>query len=144
MNPFLQKGHGGKRRDALLRLTMFLILFIVSLFVATPFADAAPVPKKPSETTIILERGLGNLIDLVFLFDRIFTRSTTVTSTDYLKRVSEPSSKFYPDYLEYKNGQISRAELHRRLPHVVLLSMSGSKNFYISSVPSMFWRARTE
>lgn len=67
-----------------------------------------------------------------------------MTSPDYLQRVSEPSSKFYPDYLEYKQGRLSRAELVRRLPHVAMLGDSLSKNMYISSVPSLFWRARTE
>lgn len=78
------------------------------------------------------------------MFDRLFTKSATAVSPDYLERVSEPSSRFHPDYLEYKEGRISRAEIIRRLPHIAMLGDSLSRNFYISSVPSMFWRARTE
>src|SRR5262249_32838144 len=68
----------------------------------------------------------------------------TVVSPDYFERVSQPSSKFYPDYLQYKNGQISRAEMINRFPHVAMIGDSLSRNFYISSIPSMVWRARTE
>jgi lysophospholipase L1-like esterase len=85
-----------------------------------------------------------DLVDTLFLFDRLFTKSAAVTSPNYLERASEPSSKFYPDYLEYKQGRISRGELVRRLPHVAMLGESTSQNFYDSSTPSMFWRARTE
>src|SRR5437899_2004330 len=78
------------------------------------------------------------------LFDHLFMKSTTATSPDYLKRVSDPSSKLYRDYLEYKSGRIDQAELVRRLPHIAMIGDSLSKNFYISSPASMLWRARTE
>jgi len=143
MNLFWSKRRVRNHKVVLASRTTLLISVIVPLSFAR-LADGSPVPKKPSESRFIVEQGLANLVDLVFLFDRLFTKSTTATSPDYLERVSEPSSKFYPDYLEYKQGRISRAELVRRLPHVALISTSGSKNFYISSVPSMYWRARTE
>jgi len=83
-------------------------------------------------------------VNSVLLFDRLFTRPTTATSRDYLRRVSEPSSRFHRDYLEYHEGRISRAELARRLPHIAMVGDSLSTNFYISSPASMLWRARTE
>jgi lysophospholipase L1-like esterase len=96
------------------------------------------VPSKIAEDTAV------GLVNTVLLFDRLFTRPTTATSPDYLQRVSGPSSRFYRDYLEYKEGRISRAELVQRLPHIAMVGDSLSKNFYISSPASMLWRARTE
>jgi lysophospholipase L1-like esterase len=92
----------------------------------------------------VAEQIVVDIVGSFFLFDQLFIKSATVTSLDYLSRVSEPSSKFYPDYLEYKKGKISRSELVRRLPHVAMLGDSQSKNMYLSSIPSLFWRARTE
>lgn len=92
----------------------------------------------------IVEDVTVDLVETLFLFDRLFTKSRTATSPDYLKRVSDPSSKFCPDYLEYKHGRISRGELVGRLPNIAVLGDSLSRNMYISSVPSMFWRTRTE
>lgn len=85
-----------------------------------------------------------NVVDLLFLFDRLVAKSSTVTSPGLMERVSEPSSKFYPDYLEYRRGQIGRAELVRRLPHVVMMGDSLAMNYYNSSAASLFWRARTD
>lgn len=129
------------------RSTRFVFLVSVSVFVSGLFAQSTPPPAKQpskSEAVEIAEQITVDLIGTLFLFDQLFTKSATVTSADYLERVSEPSSKFYPDYLEYKRGRISRAELVRRLPHVAILGDSLSKNMYISSAPSLFWRARTE
>src|SRR5947208_17004684 len=61
-----------------------------------------------------------------------------------MKRVSEPASPFYRDYLLYRQGKISRIELVDRLPHVAMLGDSLTQHFYFSSLPSSFWRARTE
>jgi hypothetical protein len=101
-------------------------------------------PSRPALPVEIAEDVTVDLVETLFLFDRLFTKSATATSADYLKRVSEPSSKFYPDYLKYKQGRISRSELVGQLPHIAMIGDSVSKNFYISSLPSMFWRARTE
>ena len=96
------------------------------------------VPAKIAEDTAV------GLVNTVLLFDRLVTRPTTATSPDYLQRMSEPSSRFYRDYLEYKEGRISRAALVQRLPHIAMVGDSLAKNFYISSPASMLWRARTE
>jgi hypothetical protein len=86
----------------------------------------------------------ANLVDLIFLFDRVASDPPTATTPDYLERVSQPSSPFYNGYLEYRQGRISRAELVRRLPHVAMIGDSLTQHFYISSPISLFWRARTQ
>jgi lysophospholipase L1-like esterase len=114
---------------------------LCGLFAPGSFGQQAaeqPIPAKIAEDAGV------DLFNAVLLFDRLFTRPTTVTGRDYLERVSEPSSRFYRDYLDYKEGRISRAELARRLPHIAIVGDSLSKHFYISSPVSMLWRARTE
>jgi hypothetical protein len=116
-------------------------LGLCAVFAPDSFAQWRP----PQAVVIeIAEDVTVEVVDALFLFDRLFTKSSTVTSPNYLERVSEPSSKFYPDYLDYKQGRISRAEIVRRLPHIAILGESTSQNFYSSSPLSMFWRARTE
>ena len=97
-----------------------------------------PLPVKAGEQI------MANLVDLIFLFDRVASDPPTATTPDYLERISEPSSPFYNDYLEYRRGRISRAELVRRLPHVAMMGDSLTQHFYISSPISLFWRARTQ
>ena len=114
---------------------------VYGLFASISFAQWVTdqsAPAKIAEDTVV------HLVNTVLIFDRFFTKPTTETSRDYLQRVSEPSSRFYRDYLDYKEGRISRAELAQRLPHIAMVGDSLSKNFYISSPASMFWRARTE
>ena len=121
---------------------------IWSVFIPESFAQSAPPqqkePSKPALPVEIAEDVSVELVETLFLFDRLFTKSRTAISPGYLERVSEPSSRFYPDCLKYKQGRMSCAEIVRRLPHIAILGDSLSQNFYISSVPSMFWRARTE
>jgi lysophospholipase L1-like esterase len=66
-----------------------------------------------------------------------------VTSPNFLERIAEPTSRFYPDYLAYRNREINWAELVALLPHVAIIGDSVCTNVYISSVLSTFWRART-
>ncbi len=117
------------------------LVSVFGLFASRSLAQGVTdqsVPAKIAEDTIV------DLVNTVLLFDRLFTRPTTETSRDYLERLSDPSSKFYRYYLNYKEGRISRAELVQRLPHIAMVGDSLSKNFYISSPASMLWRARTE
>jgi lysophospholipase L1-like esterase len=126
--------------------TRFVFLVCVcSVFVPEAFAQL-PLPPQanPALPEEIADDVTVDLVETLFLFDHLFMKSATATSPDYLARVSEPSSKFYPDYLEYKQGRISHAELVARLPHIAMIGDSLAKNAYISSLPSMFWRARTE
>jgi lysophospholipase L1-like esterase len=66
-----------------------------------------------------------------------------VVSANFLERVGEPTSRFHSDYLAYRNGDISQAELIARLPHVALIGDSVCTGVYISSIWGTFWRART-
>ena len=70
-------------------------------------------------------------------------KSATAVSANYLQRVADPTCRFYADYLEYKNRRISLAQLVERLPHIAMIGDSLSKDVYISSALSTFWRART-
>jgi lysophospholipase L1-like esterase len=64
-------------------------------------------------------------------------------SSDFLDRIGQPTSRFYSDFLAYRNGEITQAELIKRLPHVALIGDSVCTGVYISSIWSTFWRART-
>lgn len=74
---------------------------------------------------------------------RAYLRTVSAVSTSYLERVADPASAFHADYLDYKNGRIGRVELIARLPHIAMIGDSLSKDVYISSPLSTFWRART-
>jgi hypothetical protein len=127
--------------------SVIFLVSVCSVWVPKSFGQlATPQAEHPSKSAPeeIAEDVTVDLVETLFLFDHLFMKSATATSPDYLTRVSEPSSKFYPDYLDYKQGRISRAELVRRLPHIAMLGDSQCKNMYISSFPSLFWRARTE
>ena len=110
---------------------------------AEPIESQSP-SSKPAPLTLVGEQAAISLVNTLLVFDHLVTRSTTAISPDYLDRIAEPSSKFHESYLEHKKGRISRAEIVRRLPHVAMIGDSLSKNFYISSPASIFWRARTE
>jgi lysophospholipase L1-like esterase len=70
-------------------------------------------------------------------------KSAPVISANFLERIAKPTSRFHSDYLAYRNGEITDAELIARLPHIAMLGDSVCTNVYISSVLSTFWRART-
>jgi lysophospholipase L1-like esterase len=69
--------------------------------------------------------------------------SASAISSDFLERLADPASRFHPDYLSYRNREITKHELVGRLPHVALLGDSVCLGIYISSPWSTFWRART-
>jgi lysophospholipase L1-like esterase len=126
--------------------TRFLLLAGFSVFLSPfpangteEFANPpTPLPAK------VVEQIATNLVNLIFLFDRVASDPPTATTPDYLERISKPSSPFYGDYLDYRRGRINRTELVRRLPHVAMMGDSLTQHFYISSPISLFWRARTE
>jgi lysophospholipase L1-like esterase len=66
-----------------------------------------------------------------------------VISANILHRISEPASQFHPDYVAYRNQEITWTELIARLPHVAMIGDSVCTGVYVSSVLSTFWRART-
>ena len=67
-------------------------------------------------------------------------RSARFVSPNFLERVAEPESPFHPDYLAYQRGEITRAELIARLPHVAMLGDSVCIGIYISWPWSTLWR----
>jgi lysophospholipase L1-like esterase len=76
------------------------------------------------------------------LHSRRGMKSAPFVSPNFLQRVAEPGSPFHRDYLAYERGEISRAELIGRLPHVAMLGDSACMGIYISSPWSTLWRAR--
>jgi lysophospholipase L1-like esterase len=70
-------------------------------------------------------------------------KSASFVSPNFLERVAEPASPFHREYLAYRKGEITRAELISRLPHVAMLGDSVCLGIYISSPWSTFWRAHT-
>ena len=126
--------------------TRFVLLAGLFVFVTTAPANSTEEFANPPRPfpVVMGEQIAANLVDLIFLFDRVASDPPTATTSHYLERVSQPSSPFYNHYLEYRQGKISRAELVRRLPHVAMMGDSLTQHFYISSPMSLFWRARTQ
>jgi lysophospholipase L1-like esterase len=70
-------------------------------------------------------------------------KPTRVVPANFLERIGEPTSPFYSDFLAYRNGEITQAELITRLPHVAMVGDSACMGVYISSMWGTFWRARS-
>jgi lysophospholipase L1-like esterase len=70
-------------------------------------------------------------------------KSAAFVSPNFLERIAEPESPFHRDYLVYQGGDITRAELINRLPHIAMLGDSVCTGIYISSPWSTLWRAHT-
>ena len=105
---------------------------------ATSKASSSPKPREN-----IGEAATVAAANMLLLPDHLFMKSATAVSPDYLEQAADARSRFHADYLKYKQKQISRAELVARLPHVAMMGDSLSKDAYVSSIPSTFWRART-
>jgi len=73
---------------------------------------------------------------------RLMKPAPTISS-NFLEQIADPTSRFYPGYLAYRDRQISWEELVARLPHVAMLGDSVCMGTYISSPWSTFWRAHT-
>ena len=123
-------------------------VFLAGAFVfltAVPVQGTEEFANPPRPFPVVMgEQMAANLVDLIFLFDRVASDPPTAKTPDYLQRVSQASSPFYNDYLEYRQGRIDRAELLRQLPHVAMMGDSLTQHFHISSPISLFWRARTQ
>jgi lysophospholipase L1-like esterase len=104
---------------------------------------AAQPSSTPAPSINIGEQVTLGGVDTLLFFDRFFMKSSTAISPNYLERVADPTSRFHADYLKYKKREINRAELVLRLPHMAVFGDSLSKDAYVSSIPSTFWRART-
>lgn len=124
------------------------LLLLAFGLLSTPGADgSAALSPETSATSGASKVGddlAVNAVNLLFLFDHAFMKSSTAVSADYLKRIANPKSPFHPAYVAYEQRKISRRAVIDRLPHVAMIGDSLSKNAYVSSIPSMFWRVRTE
>src|SRR5438046_5640293 len=77
------------------RTAALAIIFEVSIVL--PVAGTEEFADTPPPLAIqIGEHGAADFVNLIFLFDRVATQSSSVTSPDYRERISQPSSPFYP------------------------------------------------
>ena len=99
--------------------TRFVLLAgLFGLLTAVPANGTEEFANPPRPFPVVMgEQIAANLVDLIFLFDRVASDPPTATTSHYLEWVSQPSSPFYNDYLEYRQGRIGRAELVRDLAH---------------------------
>ncbi len=121
---------------------LFAAIFLCSTSPLVRGDDLTGTP--PSPPAVIGTEITANLVNMIFLFDRVASSPPRAATKNYLARVSEPSSPLYPDYVEYQQGKIDRLALEKRLPHVAMLGDSLTQNFHFSSMASSFWRARTQ
>jgi lysophospholipase L1-like esterase len=66
-----------------------------------------------------------------------------VVPKNFLERIDRPSSRFHPDYLAYKRGEITRADLIARLPHIAMIGDSVCTGTHVSTPWKTFWDARS-
>src|SRR5689334_1998475 len=104
----------------------YAITFLCSILLWDVHGDEVTGPSPPLPMAAGKEI-TANLVNVIFWFDRLTTDPPRATTVNYLARVSDPSSPFYPSYLEYKQGTIDRHELEDRLPHVAMLGDSLSQ-----------------
>lgn len=132
------------RINALAASSLWLTSLSLGLIPFSALGTEELADRQPPLPVDIGEEITADAVNLFFIFDRVFTQPPRARSANYLARTSAPSSASYSDYLEYRRGKISRAELVSRLPHVAMIGDSLTQNFYASTPLSMFWRARTE
>jgi lysophospholipase L1-like esterase len=137
VNQIELRSHKFEIRPGLLHVVLLFLIASAAIGADETTGSPAPLP------VAIGEQATADLVNLIFLFDRAVSKPPRVTTRDYLERISDPSSPLYPDYLQYRQGKIDRIELVNRLPHVAMLGDSLTQHFYMSALPSAFWRART-
>jgi len=141
--PKLSANLGGKRFHRPLHDGVVFVL-ICGLFASSIIAKADQSGEEQTPLPGAIGREVtADLVNLIFLVDRVGSKPPKVITRDYLDRVAQPSSLLYRDYVAYREGKIDRAALANRLPHVAMLGDSLTQHFYFSSLPSSFWRART-
>jgi lysophospholipase L1-like esterase len=69
-------------------------------------------------------------------------RFVSHVTPNFLEQIRDPGSRFHSEYLAYKGGEITRAELIARFPHVAMIGDSVCTGIYISTPWSTLWRAR--
>jgi lysophospholipase L1-like esterase len=82
----------------------------------------------------------GVLCIMMIWFSGCSSLATARSST--LSAISNPASPHSTDYLEYRQGRLTEAQLLDRLPHIAMIGDSLSRNFYVSSFVSCIWRSK--
>jgi lysophospholipase L1-like esterase len=70
-------------------------------------------------------------------------KPTTAITEDFLERISQPNSRYHSDYLAYRRGEITGAELIDRLLHVAMIGDSVSTGIYVSNPWKTFRETRS-
>ena len=68
--------------------------------------------------------------------------SLATARSSTLSAISNPASPHNPDYLEYRQGCLTEAQMMDRLPHIAMIGDSLSRDFYVSSIVSCVWRSK--
>jgi lysophospholipase L1-like esterase len=68
--------------------------------------------------------------------------SLATARSSTLSAISNPASPHHTDYLEYRQGRLTEAQLMDRLPHIAMVGDSLSRDFYVSSFLSCVWRSK--
>src|SRR4030042_5365634 len=68
--------------------------------------------------------------------------SLATARSSTLSAISHPASPHNTDFLEYRQGRLTEAQLTDRLPHVAMVGDSLSRDFFVSSLVSDVWRSK--
>ena len=68
--------------------------------------------------------------------------SLATARSSTLSAIANPASPLNTDYLEYRQGLLTEAQLMDRLPHIAMVGDSLSRDFYVSSLVSCVWRSK--
>jgi lysophospholipase L1-like esterase len=68
--------------------------------------------------------------------------SLNTARSSTLSAMPNPVSPHHADYLEYRQGRLTKAQLMDRLPHIAMIGDSLSRDFYLSSLVSSVWRSK--
>ncbi len=95
-----------------------------------------------------MNRRIGLVAQAVVLSIGLITMtgcsSFTFVRSNSVERTSHHASPYYSEYLDYRDGHLTKAELIDHLPHVALIGDSLSRNFHVSSLPISILRAKMD
>jgi hypothetical protein len=96
----------GHNLRSLIRCALCATTFLCSASPLVRGDDLTGTPPLPP--ALIGTEITADLVNTIFLFDRVASDPPRAATKNYLARVSKPSSPLYPDYLEYQQGKINR------------------------------------
>jgi len=68
--------------------------------------------------------------------------SLATARSSTLSDIANAASPYHPAYVQYRQGRLTEAQLTDRLPHIAMIGDSLSRDFFVSSVFGMLWRAK--